>query len=277
MAGPVERFSLTFMTNLILLHFPASELENALRVSWRESNWNTFAHNPDSSTEDDSYGLFQINMYGYLGPARRRQYKLFSNLQLYDPNINTAVARQIWEENGRSWNGMQAWKNVPATRNYPSSGGTNNYAGGSGGSGSTMTDAEIEQVYDILGSNFESMPNVFKFETVTAFINTANSGNWAESRWKDDVPTAAEIALVRRYAASFYSIENVGENDIQIIDGVTVPVPDSIPGAGMFEALQNFFRILTNPEFWKRVGLGVLGAAVILAGIVLFTKENIKK
>lgn len=46
-------------------------------------------------TGDQSYGLFQINMLGNLGPSRRKQYGLSSNDDLYDPLTNAKVAFRL--------------------------------------------------------------------------------------------------------------------------------------------------------------------------------------
>lgn len=69
---------------------------DALRTAWaiakRESGGRADAYNPDRSTGDDSYGLFQINMLGKLGPARMKQYGLKSYKDLLDPATNARVA-----------------------------------------------------------------------------------------------------------------------------------------------------------------------------------------
>lgn len=70
-------------------------------IAWGESGLNTGAHNPDASTGDNSYGLWQINMLGNLGPSRRRQFGLSSNDQLFDPRVN---ARAAWEISGGGTN-----------------------------------------------------------------------------------------------------------------------------------------------------------------------------
>lgn len=61
----------------------------------RESGGRSQAYNPDRSTGDDSYGLFQINMLGGLGPDRRSRYGLKSNSDLYDPLTNASVAYRM--------------------------------------------------------------------------------------------------------------------------------------------------------------------------------------
>lgn len=69
-------------------------------VALAESGGNERAHNYKPSTRDDSYGLWQINMYGDLGPDRRRRFGLSSNDQLYDPVTNAKVAGRIWRASG---------------------------------------------------------------------------------------------------------------------------------------------------------------------------------
>jgi len=67
----------------------------ALRMAWAigmaESGGDPSAYNGDSSTGDQSYGLFQINMLGDLGPARLAQYGLNANEDLFDPAVNIRV------------------------------------------------------------------------------------------------------------------------------------------------------------------------------------------
>ena len=58
-----------------------------------ESGWSTTAHNPNPP--DDSYGLWQINMLGSMGAARRQQFGIDSNDALYDPHANAAAALAI--------------------------------------------------------------------------------------------------------------------------------------------------------------------------------------
>ncbi len=67
----------------------------ALRMAWAigmaESGGDPNAFNGNSDTGDQSYGLFQINMLGDLGPSRLEQYGLSSNDELFDPAVNIRV------------------------------------------------------------------------------------------------------------------------------------------------------------------------------------------
>lgn len=80
---------------LALSGFTGSGHRTAWLVAMRESRGNPRAHNDNASTGDDSYGLFQINMRGYLGTARRDKYVLDWNGDLWDPVTNAWVAYQM--------------------------------------------------------------------------------------------------------------------------------------------------------------------------------------
>jgi len=74
----------------------------AAAVALAESGGNPKAHN--STPPDDSYGLWQINMLGSMGPARRKKYHLKSNTDLYDPATNARVAYGIYKDSGwKAW------------------------------------------------------------------------------------------------------------------------------------------------------------------------------
>lgn len=58
------------------------------------------AHNP--VPPDDSYGPWQINMYGSMGPARRKQFGLTSNTDLFNVATNAKAAYAI-SNGGKNW------------------------------------------------------------------------------------------------------------------------------------------------------------------------------
>ena len=82
--------------------FSGKDDDIAAAVALAESGGNPRAHN--STPPDDSYGLWQINMLGAMGPARRKQFGISSNDKLYDPEINAMAAYKIFRASG--WN---AW------------------------------------------------------------------------------------------------------------------------------------------------------------------------
>ena len=78
----------------------------ALKVAWavvkKESNGRPLAFNGNVKTGDSSYGIFQINMIGGLGVARRDKYDLNSNKDLFDPVVNAQIAYHMSNE-GSNW------------------------------------------------------------------------------------------------------------------------------------------------------------------------------
>lgn len=73
----------------------------AVAISLGESGGNYFAHN--KIPPDDSYGLWQINMLGSLGPARRQQFGIEENEDLFDPLTNARAAHMVFVEAGNSF------------------------------------------------------------------------------------------------------------------------------------------------------------------------------
>lgn len=80
--------------------FPEEHVPRMTAIALAESSGNPAAHNPNARTGDNSYGLFQVNMIGGMGPERRRQFGLSANEELFDPAVNAAAARRILESQG---------------------------------------------------------------------------------------------------------------------------------------------------------------------------------
>jgi hypothetical protein len=78
----------------------------ALKVAWavvkKESNGRPLAFNGNVKTGDNSYGIFQINMIGGLGVARRDKFDLDSNKDLFDPVVNAQIAYYMSNQ-GSDW------------------------------------------------------------------------------------------------------------------------------------------------------------------------------
>lgn len=89
--------------------FKGSALNTAYAVMMAESGGNNNAHNPNAGTGDNSYGLFQINMLGGMGPERRKQYGLNSNDALFDARKNAEVAYNM-SKGGTNWNPWSTYK-----------------------------------------------------------------------------------------------------------------------------------------------------------------------
>lgn len=74
-------------------------------IAMPESAGNPYAHNTHSETGDNSYGLWQINMLGRMGPERMRQFGLSSYNDLFDPVTNAKAALQLL----RNKSGLKNW------------------------------------------------------------------------------------------------------------------------------------------------------------------------
>lgn len=85
--------------------FPPETAVKMTAIAMKESRGVTTAYN--GSGPDDSYGLWQINMIGNLGPARLEQFGLDSKDELFDPVTNARAAYLIW--NGDDRNLDLAW------------------------------------------------------------------------------------------------------------------------------------------------------------------------
>jgi hypothetical protein len=103
---PGESGALTADQMVELLHqagFEGEALVKFAAISRRESGWRPGAYNPDASTGDNSYGLWQINMLGNLAAARLPLIKKAGGSKiedLYDPLISAKVIKQMWDAGG---------------------------------------------------------------------------------------------------------------------------------------------------------------------------------
>jgi hypothetical protein len=82
--------------------FRGAALKEAWAVAMKESTGRPTAHNDNPNTGDNSYGLFQINMRGSMGPDRLQKYGLSSYEDLFDPYTNATVAYQM-SNGGKNW------------------------------------------------------------------------------------------------------------------------------------------------------------------------------
>jgi hypothetical protein len=101
-----------------------NDADDMAAIAMAESGGRPEAHNPNPP--DDSYGLWQINMLGSLGPSRRASLGLSTNRDLFDPltNAKAAVAIAAGGKNKTPWSTFTngAYKNfltggVPADMN----------------------------------------------------------------------------------------------------------------------------------------------------------------
>ena len=98
--------------------FEGHDLKEAWAIAKKESNGRPLAHNGNTNTGDNSYGVFQVNMLGELGVDRREQFGLKSNSDLLNPVVNAQIAYHM-SNGGENWT---AWKgtNTPKVKQWMS-------------------------------------------------------------------------------------------------------------------------------------------------------------
>ena len=80
--------------------FKENLIPTMVGIGTAESSLNPQAFNPNVDTGDQSYGIFQINMLGGMGPERREQFGIRSNEELFDPLTNAKAAKAIYDQQG---------------------------------------------------------------------------------------------------------------------------------------------------------------------------------
>ena len=93
--------------------FKGSSLKIAWAVAMKETHGNPIAHNFSRYTQDDSYGVFQINLYGTL-KGRIKEFNLKSARQLTNPIKNAQIAFYM-SSGGKNWT---AWHSNPGERDH---------------------------------------------------------------------------------------------------------------------------------------------------------------
>lgn len=140
MASPTEVISW-----LKAAGWSGEDLRKAWAITMRESHGNPAAHNTNASTGDNSYGLFQINMLGNLGPQRDAAFRQHvagytGPDSLLDPVVNARAAHYMsnggknlaaWDINKNGYNGgthaaaFQQWYNqFPGDKGIAAASGT---------------------------------------------------------------------------------------------------------------------------------------------------------
>ena len=135
--------------------FKGSALDTAYAIAMAESSGNARAFNGNRKTGDQSYGLFQINMLGGMGPERRRQYGLSTNDDLFDAVKNAQVAYKM-SKGGTDWSPWSTYKRGDYRKYLGQSGATvtGAAAGAAVGAGIGIDQPEEQpQQADIIGSN----------------------------------------------------------------------------------------------------------------------------
>jgi len=95
--------------------FSRSEAISATAIALAESKGDANTLNDNPGSGDLSYGLWQINMIGTMGPERRRQFGIGANDDLFDPHVNARAAYQVYKQQG-----FGAWSVWPEVRKFSS-------------------------------------------------------------------------------------------------------------------------------------------------------------
>jgi hypothetical protein len=106
---PSEKLSDIELKELLAaVGFEGKALRTAWAIAKTESSGRPLAYNGNRNTGDSSYGIFQINMLGNLGVARKEKFDLRSNVLLFDPVINAEITYYM-TKGGTNWS---AWKGL---------------------------------------------------------------------------------------------------------------------------------------------------------------------
>ncbi|WP_051103520.1 peptidoglycan DD-metalloendopeptidase family protein [Terracoccus sp. 273MFTsu3.1] len=108
-SSPATAASGQFRDVLARAGFKGTSLGMAYAIMMAESGGNAHAHNTNKATGDNSYGLFQINMLGGMGPERRSKFHLANNDALFDPLTNAKVAYDM-SKGGSDWHDWSTYK-----------------------------------------------------------------------------------------------------------------------------------------------------------------------
>jgi len=151
-----------------------------------ESGGSATAHNTNTATGDNSYGLAQINMLGSMGPARLAEYGLTSNDQLFDPLTNLKVAFKM--SGGGTHFGDWSTYNSGAYKSFAgqtgatvTSGGSGGGASGSGAGGPILSSADYKDALGPLAGLLTGIP------ALKAILAEAVAGGWATSKFQQAV------------------------------------------------------------------------------------------
>lgn len=230
--------------------FSGSALQIAVAVALGESGGNTHAHN--AVPPDDSYGLWQINMIGSLGPARRRQFGLSSNSQLFDPATNARAAYAI-ASRGSNFGPWSVYTNGTYRLHMPRAAEGVRRAGGAvipetdtGGNATPVTIGGTTRQISFTPAN--RVQPALTFELEMGRMLARLFGQLGDDVI-EDLPGVGPLAGVGTALGS-------------IADLVMVWTAALVKGAAW----------IGNPDNWVRVAQVVLGGALVISGGAIVAK-----
>ncbi len=95
--------------------FRGQDLITAVAIAGRESKFDAHAYNGNAATGDQSYGLWQINMKGALGPSRRSALGIASNDDLWIGENNAKAMKMLYDSNSTPFYHWGPYKGKEAT------------------------------------------------------------------------------------------------------------------------------------------------------------------
>ena len=107
--APGAKLTTNELAKLTRTKFDREDSTLMTAIALAESGGRSDAYNPNRSTGDKSYGLWQINMIDKLGPDRRQKYGLATNEELFDPEKNLEVAYDM-SGGGTNFGPWSTWK-----------------------------------------------------------------------------------------------------------------------------------------------------------------------
>jgi hypothetical protein len=138
----------------------------AAAIALAESGGNPSSLDNNPRTGDLSYGLWQINMIGSMGPGRLREFGLSSDSQLLDPLTNAQAAVKVAgggsNPNFSPWTTFTSGKYLKYLQSGVAPNMTAGGAGGSAGSGSGTPGASDASATNPLTASFwqETIGNI---------------------------------------------------------------------------------------------------------------------
>jgi hypothetical protein len=178
--------------------FRGQDLIDMAAIPSRESpGYITDAHNPNAKTGDDSYGLWQINLYkGGWTPTLQTVTGSTDPSQLYDPNVSAKVAFAMYQASGNKltpWGGYKGMSNTynvsqqaiddaqaAAAKLYPAGyGDVGGFTGGGGGGSTSVSSNPM-----VFNNNFSVNVSGNRSLDVDSFVNQIASKLEAQMRRK---------------------------------------------------------------------------------------------
>jgi hypothetical protein len=203
--------------------FSGQGLATAYAVAKAESGGRSNAYNPPSNnTGDDSFGLFQINMIGGLGPERLAKnwkssdgssFKLSGKEDLFDPLTNAKVAYHM-SNGGKNWS---AWTTYTSGK-YQQFLDPKSTGGGTPGSPGISTASSMDgmSTTSVGVSSSSGGSNVVNFNVYLHDVSDAQAMIWAkkvETYLKDKNEISAVLALQRSMHGRSWIVDGGSTSD----------------------------------------------------------------